>query len=77
MKRITLLHVSGLILLLFLFSNCSNSASNNRIEQKADSLERRIEHAMDSANEANIEKINAMSDSDIINDPGIPEKRAQ
>lgn len=77
MKRVNLLHASGIILLLFFFSNCSNTASNNSIERKADSLEKRTEHAMDSANNANLEKINAMSDSDIINDPGIPEKSAQ
>ncbi len=72
MRRSILLTTLGFLFATTFSCTGQNDVKKQKEEQKADSLEKRTQHAMDSAQDAYLKLINSMPDSDIVNDPNVP-----
>lgn len=77
MKRNVTAILSTLLFITLLVSACKETAKEKSDNKKVDSLESKTQHAMDSAEDAILKKIDAMSDDDIVNDTLAPEKPVQ
>lgn len=77
MKRNFSAILSSLLLSTLLVSACQETAKEKSDNKKVDSLEIKTQHAMDSAQEAILKKIDAMSDDEIVDDSLAPKKPAK
>ncbi len=75
MKRFLIISIFALGVCL-VSASCKFYSSKNDAEQKADSLEKQTQQAMDSAYEENLKKMNAVPDSIIINDAEAPTRQS-